>query len=342
MTIPRTEPTCRSSNGIDGIAFRAFDQWVAFWFTAVDPAPLGLIRILVGGMVVYSHFVWGFDLAAFLGPDGWNSAEAISEFHARQWNSSFWWHVPVASMQSVHQWCIGILVLFWLGCFTRMTSILAFVIHVSYCQRAWMSNFGLDQVAGVLLLYLMIGPSGATYSVDSFCGRIWRRWRSPDSRPADLSVRPSSSAGLSLRLIQVHYCVIYFFAATGKLQGEAWWDGAALWRAIANAEYQSIDLTWLAWCPELLDLATHVVILWELSFAYLIWVRPLRPFMLVIGVLMHLGIGAFLGMWTFGLIMIFGYVAFLQPATVRTIVAWPRRMFSGVSKSSVPGSTAQA
>jgi hypothetical protein len=81
----------------------------------------------------------------------------------------------------------------------------------------------------------------------------------------------------------------------------------------------------LAWYPEILDLATHVVILWELSFAYLIWVRPLRPFMLAIGVLMHLGIGAFLGMWTFGLIMIFGYVAFLQPQTVRAIVAFPVR-----------------
>lgn len=322
MTSQAAERLRQPKGSIDRVAFQVFDQWISFWFTPMDPAPLGLLRILAGGMVVYSHLVWGIDLPAFLGPDGWNSAEAIREFHAGQWNYSFWWNVPVEWMQTVHRWCIAILVLFWFGCFTRVTSILAFVIHVSYCQRAWISNFGLDQIAGVLLLYLMIGPSGATYSIDSVFRRTWHRWRSPDLIIADRSIRPSAAAGLSLRLIQVHYCVIYFFAATGKLQGEAWWNGAAIWRALSNYEYQSIDLTWLAWYPEILDLATHIVILWELSFAYLIWVRPLRPFMLAIGVLMHLGIGAFLGMWTFGLIMIFGYVAFLQPQTVRTIVAF--------------------
>ena len=68
-------------------------------------------------------------------------------------------------------------------------------------------------------------------------------------------------------------CVIYFFAGVSKLQGEAWWNGEAMWRAFANLEYQSIDMTWLAWHPWLLDFVTHVSVLWELSFCALIW-RP--------------------------------------------------------------------
>ena len=72
-------------------------------------------------------------------------------------------------------------------------------------------------------------------------------------------------------------CVIYFFAGISKLQGEAWWDGEAMWRAFANLEYQSADMTWLAWHPWLVNLMTHARVLWELSFCVLIWLPPLAP-----------------------------------------------------------------
>lgn len=312
-------PVARIDQGL----FDLMSSWNRFWFAPADSAPLGVIRWLIGGMVVYSHLVWGLELTAFLGADGWNSVELVREIQGGQWHQSFWWSVPAEWMQTVHWICIGILVLFWIGCLTRITSILAFVIHISYCQRAALATFGLDQICGILLLYLMLGPAGADYSVDSLWRRFRRRRQSRGSQTRARNRPPkTAAANLSIRLIQIHYCIIYFFAATGKLQGETWWTGEALWSALANYEYQSADMTWLAWFPEILQLMTHVTILWELSFAYLIWVPALRPLMLIVGALMHLGIGAFLGMWTFGLAMIFGYVAFLDPETVRSVMEW--------------------
>ena len=64
---------------------------------------------------------------------------------------------------------------------------------------------------------------------------------------------PSVTANLAIRLIQIHMCVIYLFAGTGKLMGEAWWDGTAMWMALANLEYQSLDMTWLAGWPLLIN-----------------------------------------------------------------------------------------
>ena len=116
-------------------------------------------------------------------------------------------------------------------------------------------------------------------------------------------------------------CVIYFFAGASKLQGEAWWTGEAMWRAFANLEYQSADMTWLAWHPRLLDFATHVSVLWETSFCVLIWRPRLRPLMLAMAVMLHVGIGACLGMWTFGLIMLVGCASFLPNEGVRRLVA---------------------
>ena len=59
-------------------------------------------------------------------------------------------------------------------------------------------------------------------------------------------------------------CIIYLFAGTAKLTGPAWWDGTALWMALGNMEYQSLDMTWLADWPQMMNLMTHVTVFWEI------------------------------------------------------------------------------
>ena len=48
-----------------------WEAWNGFWFTPADPATLSLIRVLAGGMLLYTHFIWSFDLAGFIGADGY-------------------------------------------------------------------------------------------------------------------------------------------------------------------------------------------------------------------------------------------------------------------------------
>jgi len=47
------------------------------------------------------------------------------------------------------------------------------------------------------------------------------------------------------------------------------------------------------------------------------------------GVLMHLGIGALMGMWTFGLIMIFGYLCFYSGEQIRFVLAGLQEWWMG-------------
>jgi hypothetical protein len=79
-------------------------------------------------------------------------------------------------------------------------------------------------------------------------------------------------------------------------------------------------MTWMAWHPWLVNFSTHITIFWEISFCVLMWNRLARPLMLICAVFLHLGIGAFLGMWTFGLIMLLGNAAFLPTDLVRRLV----------------------
>jgi len=283
----------------------AFKAWNRFWFTPIDPSVLGIMRIFSGGMILYTHVIWTLRLDDFFGPNGWQGHRLLASFHSGRTFFTFWQYVPEHLRWPMHWLSLIVLVLFVIGYKTRITAILTYIIVVSYAQRVPMANFGLDQMNGIAALYLAIGPCGSAFSLD--------RWLEKRKFPERTSIAPSVMANVATRLVQVHLCVIYTFAGISKLQGELWWNGFAVWNAAANLEYQSNSLLWLAHVPWLCQILTLTTIAWEISFWTLVWNRKLRPFVLFVGAMMHLGIGAFLGMWTFGLAMVFMYLSFLPP-----------------------------
>ena len=110
--------------------------------------------------------------------------------------------------------------------------------------------------------------------------------------------------------------------------------GSALWFAAANQEYQSLSLTWLVHQPWLIALLTHITVFWETFYPVLIWPRLTRPIFLALAVAVHGGIAIFLGMKTFGLAMIFGNMAFVEPETVEYLV----NLFRGTPQQNSPQS----
>jgi hypothetical protein len=108
-----------------------------------------------------------------------------------------------------------------------------------------------------------------------------------------------------------------------------WWDGIAVWYALANYEYQTLDLTWLVRFPWLIALLTHITVFWETFYPFLVWPRRTRPAMLILAVLVHLGIALVLGMPTFGLVMLIGNLAFVPPELVQNAAGSWRRAAEG-------------
>lgn len=208
-----------------------------------------------------------------------------------------------------------VLVSFTVGFATRWTSIASYLITVSYAHRNPLALFGFDQVVGMLTLYLAVGPAGGAFSLD--------RWFKSVRRGREIPIRLSISANLAQRLMQLHLCLIYLFAGLSKLQGEAWWDGSALWLAAANREYQTIDLTIFAQHQWLFQLFTHFTLAWEVAYCVLVWNRLLRPMVLLFALPLHLGIGLCFGMTTFGLAMLVANLSFISPELIRKLVPSP-------------------
>ena len=301
--------------------------WDRFWFSAVDPATLSLIRILAGAMLFYTHLVWTRGLDDFLGPNSWLQPEAVQSYmnsvsdnlNTPAVETSFAWSYlwlikSNGLLWTVHLAGLVVFAMLTIGWYSRITSVLAYVITVAYVNRLPGSLFGLDQINGLLAMYLMFGPSGARYSVDRWLAT--RHLSSPAAAPVPASV----GANIATRLMQLHMCVIYLFAGISKLQGPAWWNGSALWGAVANLEYQSIELTWLATWPMTVALMTHVTIAWEVSYCALVWPRLTRPIVIALALPLHLGIAFGLGMITFGLAMLIGNAAFISPWVVRRVL----------------------
>ncbi len=299
-------------------------MWNRFWFAPTDPSTLCLIRVLAGLMLFYTHAVWTLDLQAFFGEQSWLSREVIAQANqgGYSWSVLNWCRSP-AALWSMHVAALTTFVLLTIGLWTRVVSVLAFVFTVSYAHRTPGALYGLDQINGLLSLYLMVGPSGLRFSVDA--------WR---ARRAGQTIDSSSvTANLAIRLMQCHMCVIYLFAGLSKLQGLSWWTGFAFWGGIANQEYQTLDLTWLADWPLIINALTHLTVAFELSYCVLIWNRWTRPLVLLVAVFLHLGIVFALGMPTFGLAMLIANAAFVSPTLIRSLIDGPAHGGSNGSKS---------
>ena len=311
--------------------------WNRFWFTPSRHETLALIRICTGLMVFYTHLVWSIDLMGFLGPEGRISPAFVQAWHAiPEYATNFGWTHWIAFNSPTIYWTahvggLVIVLLFTLGFATRFTSVLTFLLTVSYVHRVPGALFGLDQINTFLTMYLMLGDSGHAYSIDQWLARRRQRVR-PDC---------TTLTNIAIRLIQIHMCIVYLFAAIGKLQGETWWGGQAMWLSLANFEYQTVDMLWLGRHPLLINLLTHVTLLWEAAYIFLVWPRYTRPIIVATSIPVHLGIAICMGMITFGLIMIVGNLAFVSPTLTDHLVRSFGGRFGGAGGQGTPGQGAR-
>ncbi len=283
----------------------AVDGWDRFWFQPAAPHKLAALRIAAGAMLFYTHLVWAVNLNGFLGKDAWIPRDLSRSMHEGTWAFSYLWYVDQPGvLWALHIAALVVFAMLTLGLFTRVVSILACLITISYCHRLDGSLFGLDQFNSMASMYLAVGACGSVFSIDA-----WLR-RRRGAEEAELAV----STNIAVRLWQLHMCIIYLFGGIGKARGELWWDGFAMWFAAANSEYQSASLTWLIHFPFFMAFLTHLTVFWETFYVATIWPRYLRPVTLAIALMVHLGIAVHMGMITFGLAMIIGNSIFLPDA----------------------------
>jgi len=334
---------------------QGIDDLDKFFFAPILPTTLGLIRLLAGLAIFYIHFCYTFNLPNVVGQYAWFDQERIISFRE---NDKFWvpstdsWSDPVdpisrpqytfsvffhvmdpVGMWVVHFGFLAVTLMFALGLWTRYTSVLTWIATLSYIQRSPYSLFGMDTMSTILVTYMMLAPCDKAFALDSFLERM-RRKREGDPN-WDAPPAPSSWANFITRCIQFHFCIVYLAAGASKLLGSSWWNGTALWLVFSNNEFTPMDnplyfqtLKFLSnhrvlWELSMTSFAVYTLLL-ELALPFLIWYPRWRWVMMSGSFLLHLGIGIFMGLKVFSILMVLFVSSFMPPE----VTEWIRQQWS--------------
>jgi hypothetical protein len=295
------------------------DAWNRFWFTPSDPLPLCILRMGVGASLVLYLLLLSADVTVWMAPHGIMSRDLYQQsvIGDNATNRIAYWSVfnlcrNAAQVQAVHYVFLLIAVLFTAGVLTRVTAVLALAALLQYVHRAPIVASQVEPLLSFLLLYLCLGPCGAALSFDA-----WRK--NPVQRAQALE--PTWTATISLRLIQVHLCFFYVMMAAAKLQGDLWWRGEAMWTLMSMTRSRLLDLSFMRTWGYFINFWTQLHLVYELTFAALIWGRLSRPLVLWLGVVLWLMLLLASGMVNFTLLMIVANLAFVPASYWRSRLA---------------------
>ncbi len=311
-----------------------------FWTKPIRAESLAMFRILLGIMFLGS-LLTGFApiLAVTCGDDGICPAAACDDWlaksgrlcllrgpvslpilsdwlpenlaHAYPWLNN---QLPPAWAGAWTQWgatpgaaylLFGLLLVsvacMTVGLFTRFSTLVALLLASTIHHRlSWFMNGG-DFLFRNGLYFLLLSPAGAVWSVDNVLRRrLWRR-----STDAPVLIAP-----WSVRLMQIQVCIMYFFTGLMKLSPDYLHGEAIYWVlndiGICRWPYARVPVPLLV-CR----LLTWTTLVFEIGFSLFVCIRPLRKYVLLVGVLFHLGIFVVMEIGWFSQVVLCWYVLFV-------------------------------
>lgn len=279
--------------------------WNRFWFAPRSTASVAVLRIAYGALVTAWMLSMAPMLSAFYGEGG-----AVPTYSVRPIGA---W--SVLDLVGGHAglwvvWSLGVLgaIALTVGWRTRLAAVVVFVVLVSLMRDASPVFNGGDTLMKVLAFYMVLLPAGSALSLDA------RR----DGVPSGTFPR---RAPWALRLVQIQLSIVYLATVWEKLKGEAWRDGTAVSYALRVGNVNRVPApAWLTDSPFLMQAATYSTLVLEVAIAVLVWNRRARPWVLGMGVLLHLSIEVSLVVGFFGLAMLTLYLAFLPPESAEKVL----------------------
>jgi hypothetical protein len=288
---------------------RLLQRWDRFWFQPFSTATLGLVRIAFGGVMVAWSLSLLPDLMVFFSTRGIVEAQPIGAWP--------WGLLALVENDAAVVALWGVFLFaslsLMIGFRSRLASVLVFVALVSFQRRnPYVFNTG-DLLIRVTAFFLMLSPSGAALSLD--------RWR--QSRD-DFWMSPQRTQW-GLRLIQIQLSVVYLSGVWAKLRGTAWPDGTAVSIALRIEDIARFPVPAFVTDSAIVSsLATYGTLALETALGIFIWNRRLRPWVLGLGVMLHLSIDYALLVGFFSYVIFVNYLAFIPPERADSMVEWLR------------------
>jgi hypothetical protein len=332
--------------------------WCRFWFSPRDAFGLHALRVMCGLLFLGWLLPFAGHVDAFFGLDGWydtraykEASERIREERNRQaaarqqspeegqflaeemlpfarpsWSLAFLCGNNSAALQALYWSSIVVLLLYTLGVAPRVTSVLTFVIAVSFTANPALS-YDADRWLPILVFYPMVGYlllgqswRGLSMTERLFGPRgsfLFSRVSSNSATAQGGVSQTSVAANLALRLLQVHFAFLIVMMGLDKLQVGDWWSGVSFWYWLnppgttwdATRTHRNSADSYLTF----MSLAVYATLAWQIGFPLFAWRRGWRLLLLGGAVMGWIGLVVVCGLPLFGPILLIVCLSYLTP-----------------------------
>jgi predicted DCC family thiol-disulfide oxidoreductase YuxK len=296
---------------------KPWKDWCRFWFRPQTAQVLGLYRIVLGLLTIYSFGLFAKDAVTFFSDAGMLTTQTLSKSMGRPYFTILQW---IGSPLGVSLALVALFfaaACFTVGWHTRISSIVLFLLVTSFHERNNLVLNGGDTVLRTMLFYFMFAPAGAALSVD----RIRQRLRQPDGA----TVGPVLIVPWAQRMLQVQVAVIYLVTAYAKSRGSLYHEGTAMYYVFGLVDFNIRGVELLMNYPVLCSFLTYSALLIELTLPFLLWFRSARPYAVLLGLFAHGWIIVFMTIPVFGVLMLATYIPFFTELEFRRAAVRIRR-----------------
>ncbi|PIB35603.1 hypothetical protein BFP72_09460 [Reichenbachiella sp. 5M10] len=258
--------------------------------SALDLRSLALFRVCLGVLVLIDMFVRFQDFTMFYTEGGVLSLEQLHKGYGSLYT---WWASEEWSMFlfGFTAWCAFLLLI---GCWTRVVTVLLYVLMVSVQLRVSLVNNAGDLLLSCVLFIAIFLPLSAVWSVDA-CREKGSSCRLVSERYA------YSSPWTLVYLIQL--IVLYAMAGFSKNNGTWNYDGLGIYYALNLHTYAKSSASWLLDYSVLLWVGNYLTLILErfLWMGLMIPVRKdvIRTVLVLSFVGFHFGLFLFMELGTF-------------------------------------------
>lgn len=190
-----------------------------------------------------------------------------------------------------------------LGLYSRTSSFVVWITYLILMRSDPLISDGGDNVLQICLLFLVFTRCGDRLSIDALRKK---------KRAASIYSRVFSNGAWLLIVIQT--MVLYATSGLAKVPGESWRSGEAIAFTLRSVEYSPWPSfnEWISSLHTPLVVAAYTTVLLQVYFPFLVLNKRTKGITIIAMMLFHLGIGLFMGLTSFAIVMIATEMCFIS------------------------------
>jgi hypothetical protein len=288
-------------------------SWDRFFFAPVPVVNIAVYRIALGILALNYGALLAPDLLVWFGEKGALPFATSRLIPGGQGlvNLFIWLPKTDGSVWAVYTLFMISALCMTVGFMTRLSMILVFICIATFQHRNVMIPNSGDYFIRLAAFFMIFSQAGAALSIDQ-----WRR-RRRGQEDATLLRAP-----WAMRMIQLQLCFLYLSAYLWKIRGDLWLHGIAVYYPARLQEFFRFPVPYVFEHMWTIKLWTWGTLLTEFSLGTLIWIRELKYWVLLAGMLLHLGIAYSMNIPMFAQVMIFTYVLWVDPKYLDRAILW--------------------